>query len=427
MQATQHTRRYDLDWLRIGAFALLVPFHVGMYYVTWDWHIKSPAMSHTLEPFMFLTVPWRMSLLFLISGVALAHAMRYRNKGLMWSRSKRLLLPLFFGMFCVVVPQVYLELKEKMPGFDMSPSAFYLRYLQGGDIYCMKPHDCVDAPTWNHLWFVAYLWTYSMIWCLVSALTPDKIKTLIASKCSSLLSGAGCILIPIVFLGISRVYLYPIFDSSHDLLDDWYNHAQYGLAFVMGIALAFNEKAWTKIYSLRWKMTAIWAICFIGFLAYFVNLEPVEETLPAIVLNAERFLWGLMTWAAICAVAGHATRLRNTDNRWRAWLTEAVFPLYILHQTVIIILAWEFRAFHLPWQLEYLVLIVLTFAICLFAFECIRRVSFLRPLFGLKRQKSLPRLGLTNELHDRQVPDPTQDNCGVSRGRDFLLKSRNIS
>ena len=59
-------RLYFLDWLRIGAFALLVLYHVGMYYVTWPWHVKSADASAALEPFMRLSSPWRLSLLFLI-------------------------------------------------------------------------------------------------------------------------------------------------------------------------------------------------------------------------------------------------------------------------------------------------------------------------------------------------------------------------
>ena len=35
-------RLYFLDWLRVAAFGLLVLYHVGMYYVSWDWHVKSP-------------------------------------------------------------------------------------------------------------------------------------------------------------------------------------------------------------------------------------------------------------------------------------------------------------------------------------------------------------------------------------------------
>ena len=34
------TRRVDLDWIRIGAFVLLILYHVGMFYVTWDFHVK---------------------------------------------------------------------------------------------------------------------------------------------------------------------------------------------------------------------------------------------------------------------------------------------------------------------------------------------------------------------------------------------------
>ena len=61
-------RRYDLDWIRICAFGVLVLYHVGMYYVTWDWHVNSPHASPALEPAMMLTAPWRLSLLFLVYG-----------------------------------------------------------------------------------------------------------------------------------------------------------------------------------------------------------------------------------------------------------------------------------------------------------------------------------------------------------------------
>ena len=65
-------RRYDLDWLRVLAFGLLILYHTGMYYVAdWGWHIKSDVTSETLKYFMRLVNPWRMPLLFLVSGVSL--------------------------------------------------------------------------------------------------------------------------------------------------------------------------------------------------------------------------------------------------------------------------------------------------------------------------------------------------------------------
>ncbi|MEQ7420109.1 acyltransferase family protein [Xanthomonas campestris pv. campestris] len=100
-------RRHDLNWLRVIAFGLLLLYHVGMYYVTWDWHVKSRTTHLMLEPLMLLSSPWRMSLLLLISGVATAFMLRSRPEGLLYRRSRQLLLPLLFGMAVIVPPQSY--------------------------------------------------------------------------------------------------------------------------------------------------------------------------------------------------------------------------------------------------------------------------------------------------------------------------------
>ena len=92
-------RRIDLDWVRIAAFALLILYHVGMFYVPWNWHIKSVPTIPALEPLMLALNPWRLSLLFLVSGVATRFMLRKTAAGaLLRSRSWRLLIPLVFGM-----------------------------------------------------------------------------------------------------------------------------------------------------------------------------------------------------------------------------------------------------------------------------------------------------------------------------------------
>ena len=156
-------RRYDLDRVRVAAFFLLVLYHVGMYYVSWDWHVKSPHAGETLEPLMLLTSPWRLSLLFLVSGIATALLFGKRPAGFVRQRSWRLLLPLIFGMLVIVTPQAYYEVVEKLPGgYRDGYLAFWGRYLQNDPTFC-REGDCLDVPTWNHLWFVAYLWVYTVI------------------------------------------------------------------------------------------------------------------------------------------------------------------------------------------------------------------------------------------------------------------------
>ena len=108
-------RHHFLDWVRIIAFFLLILYHVGMYYVTWGWHVKSPHAGTTLEPFMMLSSPWRLALLFLVSGVASSVMLaKLRPLAFLGKRSWRLLIPLLFGMLVIVPPQSYLEVVEKL-------------------------------------------------------------------------------------------------------------------------------------------------------------------------------------------------------------------------------------------------------------------------------------------------------------------------
>src|SRR3982751_6312302 len=111
-QGTLGGRRYALDWVRICAFGLLIFFHVGMYYVTWGWHVKSPFASHAIEPLMLLSAPWRLSLLFFVSGCATASRPGRPGGGFRRARTQRLLIPLALGMWVIVPPQSWAEVTE---------------------------------------------------------------------------------------------------------------------------------------------------------------------------------------------------------------------------------------------------------------------------------------------------------------------------
>src|SRR5690606_21364069 len=110
-------RRHDLDWIRVGAFGLLILYHVGMFYVPWDWHVKSSQPVAWLEPVMQLTSPGRLTLLFLVSGAATRFMADKMSAGsLAKLRTIRLLPPLILAMVLIVPPQSYYEIVEKAPG-----------------------------------------------------------------------------------------------------------------------------------------------------------------------------------------------------------------------------------------------------------------------------------------------------------------------
>ena len=382
------SRRHDIDWVRICAFGLLVFYHVGMYYVSWDWHVKSPHAGTALEPLMLLTSPWRMSLLFVVSGVATAFLLgKARRDGgrFLGPRSWRLLLPLLFGMFVVVPPQVYLELAEKVPGgYHAGYAAFMATYLQAGDIYCTAPGDCVDSPTWNHRWFLAYLWAYTVVLWLVSKLAPRPVQA-VGAWLGRRLSGAGVLVWPVLWLALARLALVGRFGSTHDLVDDWYNHAQYFPMFLLGYLLAFADGFWESLQRRRW--TAL-AAALAGYLTligvwYFSGYGD-DNPPPDAMRMLLRVTWAIEQWCAIAAAFGFAYRFRNADSRALRYLTPAVFPVYILHQSAIVVLAHASKPLDLPVLLEGPLLVALTFAACFGGYEIVRRIPPLRPLFGLK-------------------------------------------
>ncbi|MDB5457513.1 MAG: acetyltransferase, partial [Caulobacter sp.] len=99
-----------------------------------------------------------------------------------------------------------------------------------------------------------------------------------------------------------------------------------------------------------------------------------------------RGAYALDQWCAIAAILGFGARHLNRDAPALRYLTLAVFPFYIVHQTLIVVAAHYLAPLNLPQGLEAAILVVGTFAGCFASFEIVRRVAWLRPLFGLKLQ-----------------------------------------
>ena len=107
---TYQARRYDLDWLRFIAIVILLFFHTGMLFNPWGWHIKNNELSEGFRYWMAWLHYWRMPLLLFISGAGTYMALGKRSPAqFAGERFKRLFIPLLFGMFVVVPPQIYYE------------------------------------------------------------------------------------------------------------------------------------------------------------------------------------------------------------------------------------------------------------------------------------------------------------------------------
>lgn len=387
--ASPSARRFDLDWLRIIVFGLLILYHVGMFYVTWDWHVKSPHAGEALKPYMALTSPWRLTLLFLISGVATRFMLdRAAGLELIRNRSLRLLVPLAAGMLVIVAPQTYFEAVEKLAYGDGWIN-FYQKYATAYGGWC-PGGTCLIVPTWNHLWFVAYLWVYTMIAAILHPALQRAPVRRIGELARRTFDGSGLILVPWAVLALLRLVLQPRFPGTHAMIDDWYLHAVYFSVFAFGYCIAKSDTIWRAIERSRWLALGLGLAAYVP-LAWFLANYGSQAAAPEALRPVLRVVWALDQWTWIIALLGFARRWLDRDNALRRYLTDAVFPYYIVHQTAIVVIGHYLASLRLPVAVEASALVVSTLAVCAATYEAARRVSWLRPLLGLRPSPALSR------------------------------------
>lgn len=379
-------RRHDIDALRVLAFGLLILYHLGMLYVDdWGFHLKSHYLAGWLQyPMLFLN-RWRMDLLFLISGLAV-HFLRGRHPlpVVAWKRTVRLLLPLLFGMAVVIPIQPYVQGVDNglvAPGFG----AFLLRYWTGGPWPAGAFDGWQFGVTWNHLWYLPYVWVYTLVLLALIPLLESPLGQRAVTACRRT-HGSALLLLPAVPLMVYSALLGARFPQNHALLHDWHAHAQYGTVFFYGYLLGTRGGLWDELARLRRASLATALLCFAGFLCLdrFMDVSPLTPAAMATVHGVLRVLNYLYTWTAIAAVLGWGHQYLNRPFRWLPYAREAVFPWYVLHQSVMLAAAYWLIPLRLGAVLEPLLVLACTVGGCALLHEfAIRRSRWLRPLFGL--------------------------------------------
>ena len=378
--ASTPVRRHDIDALRALAFALVILYHVAMYYVAdWHWHLKSPYVAEWLQAPMRALNLWRMDLVFLVSGLAFGLVRRGQSvAGLVRLRSLRLLVPLAFGMAVIVPYQPYAQGVANgliAPGFG----AFLLRYYSGST----WPPGAFDGwhagVTWNHLWYLAYLWAYTAVLALLWPLLDSGPGRALRARLTAL-RGASLLVLPAVPLFAFTWFLQARFPERGDLVHDWYRNAMYFTCFLYGVLIARDSALWDEIRRLR-RTSLLVALAMVTPYLWLAATLPDE-----ISEGVQALVWGLRNvyvWTMLLAILGYSAQYLNRPMRWLPWAREAVYPWYMLHQSLIVLLAYWIIPLRFSAPLEALAVLAGTVAGCWLVFAAVRRVRWLRPLFGL--------------------------------------------
>jgi hypothetical protein len=372
----EKTRYYEFDWIRVLVFALLIPYHTGMIFVSWGWHIKSQETSELLEVLMLITNRWRLPLLFCISGIGSYYALKkITNWQFTKERFKRLFIPLFFGIFVIVPPQIYFERLQQGANFsyfEFYPSVFeFVSYPKG-------------SFSWHHLWFISYLFVFSLISIpLFSYLKSEKGKKFANRLVEWIGKGYRFYLILIPAL-IMHLILDPLFPTTHNLTRDWANFTTSLYVFLLGYFFATNPIWVDKIRELRWISLFLAIICYVLLIFFWKSeiLKPIfdQEARDVIYTIIDNGLGG----GGVFAFIGFARQHLTYNSQFLQYANRAVYPFYILHQTVIVCIGYYL--IQNTWSIgaQFLVINILTFLITWLLYEIVKRTMLTRVLFGIK-------------------------------------------
>mgnify|MGYP002777221587 CR=1 FL=1 len=347
-------RRYDIDWLRVIAIGLLLIYHVAIAFQPWGRMIGFITSSNPWiglwTPMAMLNV-WRIPLLFFVSGMGVYLAMRQRSwKQLITERTLRIWLPFVFGIFAIVPLHV-----------------FVYRYY-----YKMELRYIIDP---GHLWFLANIFAYVLVLSPVMFYIKRNADGVVVQGIRKLFSTPLGLLVVIAAFLAEVVIIKPI---PYELYAMTLHGFVLGLlAFFFGFCFVLSgERLLQMLLTWRWMFLTLAVALFIFRIHYF------GMHVPGYVVVLESQLW-------IYSVLAFGHKYLNRTGKVLQYLSPAAYPVYILHMFFLYLGSAVVFPLTLPVQLQFVLVLLFTLIGCLIAYELIKRIAWLRVLFGMKLSPSV--------------------------------------
>jgi glucan biosynthesis protein C len=372
-------RQYFLDWVRIIAFAFLVFYHAAMMFVDWPFHIESGHNSLLLKTIMIWSSQWRLDILFIVSGVAISYmSVRMPLKSFLWNRVLKLYFPLLFAIAVIVVPQSYYEALQK----EVFDGGFWQFWTSQYFTFSWDDRMIAPFPTYNHMWYVLYLFHYSLVLLpFLVFINTERGHALLVSLQEWLVKGARIVWLPlIIYLAIFFMFDSP--EINHTFHSDWYGHSIFIFSVILGVCFARMPRIWEAFEKIRYISLVIGLVSF-GFLLTLFLLPNELVTFDKEWVWAGIGIW--VKWSWIALIIGFAKKYLNHTNKVQKYCNELIYPFFILHQTILIIIGYNVIDWGVSGALAYIVVVAGSFILCGLLYELIiKRVNILRVLFGLK-------------------------------------------
>lgn len=342
-----------------------------MFFNTWGWHVKNPTQyGGALTSIMIFLHQWRMPLLFMISGAGTYYALGKRTPSrYLGERFKRLMIPFLAGIFILVPVQVYLEKSDQFS----SLLSFYPQMFDG--IY---PEGNFS---WHHLWFILYLFVISLFIAPFLKLFRSNGYLRFSIWLERLANRPLALNMVVLIIIATQLLLRPYFpENTHALVNDWAYMAFYIIFFLAGFMLLSNKNIIDSIRKQK-KLYLGEAAVATGIMFASPHLFSNEAVVDKVWHISSFFL----AWSCGLAAIGYAKQYLNRDSMLRKVANEAIYPFYLLHQPIILVLGFLLNRMEMPDFYRFLILTISSFGItCSLYWFVVRPFNITRVIFGMK-------------------------------------------
>ncbi len=371
-----------IDSLRVIAIVMMFVYHVFMVFVAeWGWHIKNKETSNTLLEINYWMASFRMPLLFFVSGfISYALLQRLDWKSFTKERFIRLIIPTVIWTFILVAPQIYFQ--RKLEGVDQTYLQFYQSFLE----FKWWPKGNFH---WLHLWFIPYLFCYNILSIPIYHVLQKENRfinrmNIFFNKPVSLFIFVLIAIVPYTFLSVR-------FETTHDLIHDVARHSFFIFFTLAGVLFHRFHQTLEIIEVNRRLFLKIAFTSLIGInILRWNGWEPFDFWENWIEKPQTYLFIGLInfsSWMWVFSCLGYGKRYLNKTSKVLEYMSQAAYPFYILHQTIIVVLAYYVVQTKDATTLKILFLMFVCFAIIILLYHLfIRPYNWMRFLFGLKKK-----------------------------------------
>ncbi len=379
--AATSQRIYYLDSLRVLAMAIVFMFHALHPFDLYGWHIKNDELSLPLTIVMAFLSTWGMPFFFLLAGASTWFALRRRSAAqYLNERFRRLVIPFVVGSVFLGPIMMVLEWTHGAPK-GLWPATF------AGYLAARTPSLSPGMFGWLgfHLWFLGFLFCFSVI-CLplFLRLKSDSGRRAVEMM-ASLSDRRGGLLAYLAPMAAIQLALRPFATGEHDWVDFLFQMSFFALGFIL-----LSDRRHTAAIARDWKINLATALASLaGFFAIF-GMGALEAWTSDSSQIGFYLLWlgvTISAWSWTLVFLWIGMRFMDRAGRLVSYGQEAVLPIYVVHQPVIMLIAFFVVQWPLPLLIKAIAVVAASAVTCaaLYVFV-LRRVGFLADVFGVRRQ-----------------------------------------